>query len=158
MDLLLALVLTSTTFAAGTTVPKSMVAIPCDGENHSPALQWKGEPSGTRSFALILHDPDAPHAGGFYHWVLYNLPRDTHGIVRDAQLAANQTGRNDSSTTLGYFGPCPPPGKLHHYVLTLYALDIDNLNAAQPLSAGDLLDRMHGHILAIATVTATLER
>ncbi len=157
MDLLFALMLTSTTFAAGATVPQSMVAIPCGGENRSPELQWKGAPSATRSFALILHDPDAPHAGGFYHWVLYDLPPGTHSIARDARFAANQTGRNDTST-LGYFGPCPPPGKLHHYVFTLYALDVGTLNPPQPFTAADLLDRMRGHILAEATVTATLER
>lgn len=157
MDLLFALVLTSTTFAAGATVPNSMVAIPCGGANRSPELQWKGEPPGTRSFALILHDPDAPHAGGFYHWVLYDLPRSTHRIAPEAQFAADQTGRNDSST-LGYFGPCPPPGKLHHYVFTLYALDVDRLSPSQPLTAADLLVRMRGHILAEATDVATLER
>jgi Raf kinase inhibitor-like YbhB/YbcL family protein len=157
VDLLFALVLTSTTFAAGATVPNSMVAIPCGGANRSPELQWKGEPSTTRSFALILYDPDAPHPGGFYHWVLYDLPHTTHAIAPNTQFAANQTGRNDSST-LGYFGPCPPPGKLHHYIFTLYALDVDNLNPSQPFTAPDLLARMHGHILAEATYTATLER
>lgn len=156
MDLLLALVLTTTTFAAGSAVPKSMIAIPCGGENRSPELQWKNAPAGTRSFALILHDPDAPHAGGFYHWVLYDLPPSMHSIARNAQFAANQTGSNDTST-LGYFGPCPPPGKLHHYVFALYALDIANLNAPKPLSAPELLERMRGHILAEAALTGMLQ-
>ncbi len=157
MHLLLGLVLTTTTFVAGATLPKSMIATPCGGENHSPQLQFSGVPAGTRSLALILHDPDAPHAGGFYHWVLYDLTPDTRSIARNAEFAVNQRGRNDTAA-LGYFGPCPPPGKLHHYNFTLYALDIANLNPPQALSAAELLDRMRGHILAQATLTGTLER
>ena len=156
MDLLLALVLTTTTFAAGSTVPKSMIAVPCGGENHSPQLQWQSAPAGTRSFALILHDPDAPAEGGFFHWVLYDLAPGTHGLAYGAPVRASQTGRNGTGT-LGYFGPCPPPGKLHHYNFTIYALDIANLNPPQPLTATELLARMRGHILAQATLTGTLE-
>ncbi|HEX8807080.1 MAG TPA: YbhB/YbcL family Raf kinase inhibitor-like protein [Candidatus Aquilonibacter sp.] len=157
MHLLLALVLTSTTFTAGATVPKSMIALPCGGENRSPQLAWDGIPRGTRSLALLLHDPDAPATGGFYHWVLYDLDTNSRGIARAYQVPGNRTGRNDSGS-IGYFGPCPPPGKLHHYEFTLYALNIANLNPTQPLNASDLLDRMRGHILAQATLTATLQR
>ncbi|HTZ56293.1 MAG TPA: YbhB/YbcL family Raf kinase inhibitor-like protein [Candidatus Acidoferrum sp.] len=157
MSLLLALLVTTTTFAAGATVPNSMVAIPCGGENHSPQLHIEGVPAATRSLALILHDPDAPHAGGFYHWVLYDLPPNTRTLARDVQLDATQTGRNGTGS-LGYFGPCPPPGKLHHYHFTVYALDIATLHAVQPLSAEELLERMRGHILAQAEVVGVLER
>lgn len=148
MSLLLTLVLTSTTFAAGATVPASMIATPCGGSNISPHLAWSGVPNGTRSLALILHDPDAPHSGGFYHWVAYGFgPSDR---------VPTDVGSNDTGST-GYFGPCPPPGKLHHYVFTLYALDTP-VKSAQPLTATQLLQRMHGHILAQTTLTATLER
>lgn len=157
MHLLLALVLTSTTFASGATVPASMIALPCGGQNRSPQLAWSGIPSGTRSLALVLHDPDAPGSGGFYHWVLYDLGANDREIARAYQAPGNRTGRNDTGS-VGYFGPCPPPGKLHHYDFTLYALDIANLNPAQPLTAPELLERMRGHILAQATLTATLER
>jgi Raf kinase inhibitor-like YbhB/YbcL family protein len=146
--LLFALVLTSTTFTAGATVPKSMIAIPCGGENRSPQLRWSNLPAKTASLALILHDPDAPHPGGFYHWVAYGFgPKDA---------VPTDTGLNDTGST-GYFGPCPPPGNLHHYVFTLYALDT-SIASAQPLTATQLLDRMRGHILAQATLTATLKR
>jgi Raf kinase inhibitor-like YbhB/YbcL family protein len=157
VHLLLSLVLTSTTFVAGATVPKSMIAIPCGGQNRSPQLKWDDIPSGTRSFALILHDPDAPAAGGFYHWVLYDLDANYRTIARAYQLPGNRTGRNDAGS-IGYFGPCPPPGKLHHYDFTIYALDTAKLNPTQPLTAAELLDRMRGHILAQATLTATLQR
>jgi Raf kinase inhibitor-like YbhB/YbcL family protein len=148
VSLLLTLVLTTTTFAAGATVPTSMVAAPCGGSNVSPQLAWSGVPRGTRSFALILHDPDAPHPGGFYHWVAYGFgPGDR---------VPTDTGLNDTGST-GYFGPCPPPGRLHHYVFTLYALDTE-IKSAQPLTATQLLDRIRGHILARATLIGTLER
>jgi Raf kinase inhibitor-like YbhB/YbcL family protein len=148
VSLLLALVLTSTTFAANATVPKSMIALPCGGENRPPQLQWSNGPKSTVSLALVLHDPDAPHAGGFYHWIAYGFgPEDR---------VPTDTGLNDTGST-GYFGPCPPPGKLHHYNFTLYALDT-SIASAQPLTAASLLDRMRGHILAKATLTGTLER
>jgi Raf kinase inhibitor-like YbhB/YbcL family protein len=154
--LLAAMVLLSQTFTSGSTVPQSMVATPCGGSNVSPQLHWSGVPAGARSLALILHDPDAPHPGGFYHWVFFNLAPDVRSIDAGSQLPALQSGLNGTGNA-GYFGPCPPPGKLHHYNFTLYALDT-KLDASKPLDAAGLQDRMRGHILAQATLTGTLER
>ena len=146
MDLLLALVLVSATFQAGQTVPTSMAAVQCGGSNVSPQLAWHGVPRETRSFALIVHDPDAPHAGGFYHWVAYDLAPQDRSIAAGSQDPALRTGQNGTGST-GYFGPCPPPGKVHHYHFTLYALDT-RIESAQPLDAVQLQLRMRGHILA----------
>ena len=152
MNLLLALVLLSSTFVNGSTVPRAMVAVPCGGSNASPELHWSGVPAGTQSLAIITHDPDAPHPGGYYHWVAYNLPvRLTHLPV-SAAIAPARSGRNDTGS-LGYFGPCPPPGKVHHYHFTLYALDERSIHAGRPLTAEQLEVRIRGHILAQATLT-----
>ncbi len=158
MHLLLGLVLTTTTFVAGATVPKSMIANPCGGANVSPQLHWSNVPAGTRSFALILHDPDAPHPGGFYHWVFYNLAAGVRSLDAGAQLTASQSGINGTGSA-GYYGPCPPPGKLHHYNFTLYALATPiELDGGAPLDEAALRERMRGKILAQTTLTGTLER
>jgi Raf kinase inhibitor-like YbhB/YbcL family protein len=154
--MLLALVLTSATFVPGATVPATMVAIPCGGSNISPQLTWRDVPPATRSFALIVHDPDAPHVDGFYHWVAYNLAPDLRSVPAGSQLPALQSGRNGTGSA-GYFGPCPPPGNVHHYHFTLYALDT-LIDAAQPLDAAQLQARMQGHIVAQAELIGLYAR
>lgn len=156
MNLLLALLLTSATLANGATVPRAMVAVPCGGQNRSPQLSWSAVPRGAVSFALIIHDVDAPHPGGFYHWVLYDLPRGTRFVRSGTTPAGAAEGVNGTGAT-GYFGPCPPPGRLHHYHITLYALDT-RIRAAQPLTAPQLLDRMRGHVLAQAEIVGVFAK
>jgi len=108
----------------------------CSGKNLSPALQWSGAPAGTKSFALLCHDPDAPTGGaGWWHWLVLNIPASTGGLELDA---GNADGANlpDGAVQIatdfgapGYGGPCPPPGdKPHRYVFTLYALKVDRLD------------------------------
>jgi Raf kinase inhibitor-like YbhB/YbcL family protein len=151
VNLLLALVLVSSSFTDGATVPRMMVAVQCGGQNVSPPLRWSNVPAGTRSFALIVHDPDAPHPGGFYHWVIYDLPSTLQSLPISARIAAQRAGRNDTGS-VGYFGPCPPPGKVHHYHFTLYALDVAHIGTGRPLTATELQARMEGHILAQTTL------
>jgi Raf kinase inhibitor-like YbhB/YbcL family protein len=151
VNLLLALILLSSAFQNGGPLPKTAAAMPCGGSGVSPALQWSGAPPNTRSFALIVHDPDAPVAGGFYHWVLYDVPAQTSELATSARVPGNRSGRN-SYGTIGYGGACPPPGNAHHYRFTLYALDIPSVHATQPLTATELLARMQGHILAQTTL------
>jgi Raf kinase inhibitor-like YbhB/YbcL family protein len=116
--------LASSTFKPNATMPSSTEynQSGCNGANISPELHWSGAPKNTRSFALIVHDPDAPAPGGWYHWVVYNIPASTHNLVAGAKLRARQLGKT-SWNELGYGGPCPPPGAPHHYNFTLYALD-----------------------------------
>ncbi len=144
--------LQSSDFPAGGTIPLPSMALDCGGRNRSPELTWNGAPKNAKSFALILHDPDAPIPGGFYHWVVYNLPSSTNRLGGGAKLAPDQLGE----TTLGkpgYYGPCPPPGPAHHYVFTFYALDLPHVAAAAPLTAAQLQARIAGHVLAQGVLT-----
>jgi Raf kinase inhibitor-like YbhB/YbcL family protein/uncharacterized protein (TIGR00297 family) len=143
----MSLSLTIPAFTNGGKIPKG---ITCDGANLSPAISWSGTPSGARSLALIVEDPDAP-SGIFNHWVLYNIPPAlttlAAGQPQTASLASGgMQGRNSFRHT--YFdGPCPPAGKPHRYYFRLYALDIDPLLAAG-LDGAQLKKAMQGHILA----------
>lgn len=143
MPLLLAFMLTSSLFHGGAYLPRAMAARDCGGSNLVPALHWSGAPPRARSFALIVHDPDAPAPGGFYHWVAY----DGH----QGPPTGWTQGRNDTGS-LGYFGPCPPPGKAHHYHFTLYALDLPAIAAPHRLNARELLAAMRGHIVGEASL------
>ena len=153
MNLLLALVLLSSTFTNGATLPRATGAIPCGGSGVSPELHWSNAPAGTRSFALIVHDPDAPAAGGFYHWVLYDIPPDTTTLPESAQIRANRSGRNGFGT-IGYGGPCPPRHELHRYEFHVFAL-----NAPLAVAAGatrDAVDTaMSQHVLAEGVLVGT---
>ena len=116
----------------------------CSGENESPALEWANPPAGTKSFAIMVHDPDAPTGGsGFWHWVVYNIPADTKSLPAGAGKAdgsALPKGSVQGNTDVGapgFVGPCPPPGTPHHYNFTVYALKVDKLELpmANPTAA-----------------------
>jgi Raf kinase inhibitor-like YbhB/YbcL family protein len=106
----------------------------CTGKNLSPELHWSGAPEGTKSFAILVHDPDAPTGSGFWHWIVYNIPADASSIpgeAGDPKKKGMPSGvvqaRNDYGTP-GYGGPCPPPGKPHHYHFRLFALKVPKLD------------------------------
>ncbi len=149
-----ALALTSDDFRSGGTIPAALMAAQCRGSNRRPVLRWANVPTGVRSFALIERDPDAPIPGGFYHWVVYDVPAGTRS------LGASDAGRTGVSSTgqARYFGPCPPPGPAHHYVFTLYALDVAHVGAAATLTGPQLEADVRGHILARATLEGTAAR
>lgn len=140
-----AIQLTATAFPSGQRIPASFT---CDGANTSPALAWSDPPAGTKSFALIFDDPDA---GGFVHWVIFNLPPTARslpaGVPTQGQLPdGSLQGKNDFPG-MGYAGPCPPGHSDHHYRLVLYAVD-----SVLPLQSGatkqQVEDALKGHILA----------
>ena len=113
----------------------------CVGENVSPALSWSNPPAGTQSFALLMHDPDAPTGSGWWHWVVYNIPASVSSLpagAGDPQKnllpAGAVQGRTDFGTS-GYGGPCPPPGKPHRYYLRLYALKVAKLDVPADATA-----------------------
>jgi hypothetical protein len=139
---------------AGHAIPKVFMARECGGKNRSPSLAWSGAPHGTASFAIVMHDADAPIPGGFYHWVLYNLPSQTHGLEPDVKVAADQLGQTSAART-EYHGPCPPPGPAHHYTITVYALDLAHVPAATPLTGSELEQSIDGHVLARSVLEAT---
>lgn len=143
-------------FANGSTIP---TVYTCGGANQSPPLKWEGVPAGTRSLALILKDPDAPR-GTFIHWVLYNLSANLRELYKDVARGSTvtlaQQGRNGLGRQ-GYFGPCPPPGKLHHYHFVLYAVDT-KLALASGATAAQVESALRGHVLASVDLVGTYER
>lgn len=135
----------------------------CDGENISPALEWSQVPEGTKSFALIVDDPDAPDPANprmtWVHWVLYNIPATVSSLpegVKDKDLPEGTLqGLNDWKKT-GYGGPCPPVGK-HRYFHKLYALDIVLADLMRPTKA-KLEKAMEGHVLSKAELIGLYQR
>ena len=115
----------------------------CSGKNVSPALKWSGAPKGTKSFALLVHDPDAPTGGaGWWHWIVVNIPASATELKKDAGKADGSNlpaGAAQVSTDFGapgWGGPCPPVGdKPHRYQFTLYALKIERLELPQGATA-----------------------
>lgn len=152
-----ALIVTSRAFQEGAPIP---VTCTCDGENLSPELAWAGTPPGTVSIAVILEDPDAP-GGVFIHWVLYNLPGETAGLMTGvpkgtllpdgSEQGVNSFGRSS------YSGPCPPKGQRHRYFFRVFALD-RKVMIRGSATAGDLRTAMGGHILAEGHLMGTYRR
>ena len=123
--------LTSTDFKAGGNITQKNAGhiMGCTGEGKSPALEWKNPPAGTKSFALMVHDPDAPTGSGFWHWIVYNIPADATSLPEGAGDAAGAGQGNTDMGKPGYVGPCPPPGpKQHHYNFMLFPLKVDKLD------------------------------
>jgi Raf kinase inhibitor-like YbhB/YbcL family protein len=151
-------------FALSSPVTGPNVPIPkkytCDGADVSMPLEWQDPPKGARSFALVADDPDAP-GRTWVHWVIYNLPADARrlpeGVPTTKTLPdGSGQGMNDFGR-LGYGGPCPPPGRPHRYVFTLYALDAV-LATAPGASKASLLKAMAGHVLGQAQWTGRYGR
>ncbi len=136
-----AFVLSSLDFADGGTMHRRQVNEQCGGENISPALHWRNPPAGTKSFALLMHDPDAPGAEGFWHWIVYDIPATATslpagaGNVRRRLMPTGVIQGRSSFGTMGYGGPCPPPGKPHSYYFRLYALPDATLNVPPDATA-----------------------
>ena len=196
--------LTSTAFADGGRIPADLAFCAIDSathvklsENMNPDLRWSEVPAGTKSLALICHDPDVPSRGDdvnkegrtvpatlprvdFFHWVLVDLPPDSAPISR-GEFSRGVTSRgkpgpgaprgakhgiNDytvwfagdkdmAGNYFAYDGPCPPwnDERVHHYVFTLYALDVAQLTLGSAFSGSDARKALTGHILAQATLT-----
>ncbi|HEY6199999.1 MAG TPA: YbhB/YbcL family Raf kinase inhibitor-like protein [Candidatus Binatia bacterium] len=146
----------SPAFQAGGDIPRKHT---CDGGDVSPALSWTDAPVGTRAFALIIDDPDAP-GGTWVHWVLYDLPGNakelSEGIAADKPPGGAKQGVNDFRKA-GYGGPCPPAGAPHRYFFKLYALD-----APTDLKPGatkqQLLAAIKGHVLGEAELVGRYGR
>lgn len=141
--------ITSPSFTNGGDIAKKFT---CDGADISPQLTWNEPPAGTKTFALLVDDPDAP-AGNWNHWTMWNLPSSLRGLPegvgKDAQLSdGSEQGENDFGKT-GYNGPCPPKGKPHRYYFKLFALGT-NLELKAGAKKKGLEAAMEGHILAQA--------
>jgi len=145
----------STAFADGGWIPALHT---CEGADLSPALEWSGEPAGTRSVALIVDDPDAP-AGIWNHWLLWDIHPATHNLAQGFKAGAvGLSGRNDFGRT-GYGGPCPPKGHgPHRYFFKLYALGLESLGLQEGKKRADLDRAISGHVLAEAQFMGRFER
>lgn len=137
----------------------------CSGKNISPALAWSGAPEGTQSFALLVHDPDAPTGGaGWWHWLVVNIPATATGLAKGAGKADGSklpAGAAQVATDFGgpgWGGPCPPVGdKAHRYNFTLYALKVERLDTsgANASLAGYMVN---GNAIGKATLTGKFAR
>jgi Raf kinase inhibitor-like YbhB/YbcL family protein len=149
--------LSSTAFSHQGSIPPRHT---CEGEDLAPPLAWSDAPSGTKSFALIVDDPDAPDPAAptmtWVHWVVYNLPAGTHALPEGGRLPAGaHSGLNDWHRT-GWGGPCPPIGR-HRYFFKLYALDAVLPQMRSPNKAA-LEQAMKGHVLAQAELIGTYQK
>lgn len=156
-DSTMSFALTTTAFSPGGEIPARYT---CSGANLSPALAWTDVPAGARSLALIADDPDAP-MGTWTHWLVWNLPaRDgalPEGVPSHEVLANGARQGTTDFRRIGYGGPCPPPGRSHHYFFTLYALDA-SLNLMPGSTRSELEAAMKPHVLAKAEVMGTFRR
>ncbi|WP_435103632.1 YbhB/YbcL family Raf kinase inhibitor-like protein [Arhodomonas sp. AD133] len=129
----------------------------CQGENISPALSWSGAPEGTKSFALTARDPDAPTDGGWWHWIVYDLPATSDSLRRGASAQALPQGAAQATNDFGqraWGGPCPPKGdEPHRYRFKVYALDTSELEIPEDATPAMADARIQAHALDKATLT-----
>ncbi|MGH9370351.1 MAG: YbhB/YbcL family Raf kinase inhibitor-like protein [Vicinamibacterales bacterium] len=145
----MAFAITSPAFAEGATVPQQFT---CDGNDAPPPIKLSNPPQNTRSFAVIMDDPDAPK-GTFTHWLAYDIPANN----AELQSEAGKTLRNSFGRE-GYGGPCPPPGHgPHRYFFTVYAVDVPVLALAGE-TRQDLEKALETHALARAQLMGKYER
>jgi Raf kinase inhibitor-like YbhB/YbcL family protein len=136
----------------------------CQGANVSPALNWTGAPTGTKSFAVTVYDPDAPTGSGWWHWVVFNIPASAKGLPKNvsAQTDLLPAGSVQSRTDFGkpgYGGPCPPVGdKPHRYQFTLYALKVDKLPLDENAPAAMVGFYLHQNLIKKTVLNARYGR
>lgn len=153
----MAFMITSPAFDSGDVIPTRYTR---DGENLSPPLEWQEAPPETKSFLILVEDPDAP-SGTFRHWAIYNLPASETGLPEGAS-GQSQGGAGEGVNGFGnarYDGPQPPKGHgPHHYHFRLAALDVPQLNVSTSAKAEDIWAKAQPHIIAEAEMVGTYER
>lgn len=147
----------SSSFLEGGNIPNIYT---CESENISPKLIWSGNPEGTKSFVLIVTDPDAP-SGTWTHWTIYNIPPESMSLSKNMPKIGGledgiKQGEN-SFKDIGYGGPCPPKGMAHRYYFKLYALDKE-LDLPGGVKKIKLLKAMKGHVLGYAKTMGKFKR
>lgn len=149
--------LRSSGFSDGAAIPRRFT---CDGEDVSPALEWSGMPTGTRSFVLLCDDPDAP-GGTFHHWAAYDIPAERTGLAEGAAEDASATPKQalNDFRKRGYGGPCPPHRHgVHHYHFRLLALSVDRLPLRTNPSCRDVEREARKHLIAEASLVGLYQR
>ena len=152
---------TSTEIKPGARIAQAQVykGFGCEGGNVSPSLEWTNPPAGTKSFAVTVYDPDAPTGSGWWHWLIFNIPANVRSLSAGAGDPASgkaPPGAVQSRTDFGqpgYGGPCPPKGKPHRYVFTVFALDAARLALPARFGGPDVRKAIEGHVLAQAAIT-----
>ncbi|KAA8387975.1 kinase inhibitor [Acetobacter sp. DmW_136] len=157
----MAFVLTSPAFVNGDTLPQAQVynGMGQHGQNLSPALEWKDAPAGTKSFVVTVYDPDAPTGSGWWHWVVVNIPATITELPTGAGSAGDKLPKGALQVRTdfgvpGYGGAAPPPGRVHRYVFTVYALDVPTLDVQADSSPALVGFMVNHHKLASASLTA----
>jgi Raf kinase inhibitor-like YbhB/YbcL family protein len=154
-----AIFFSSTLFAQGFTINSNDISgqlstnqvfngFGCTGKNMSPKLSWENAPKGTKSFAITIYDPDAPTGSGWWHWVVFDIPKNINSLIQNAsELGTLPKGSIEGTTdygTSGFGGACPPKGdNAHQYIMTVYALDTEKLGLdknASPALVGYMLN------------------
>lgn len=157
--------LTSTSVGGQATMKEVFNGFGCTGENVSPQLSWSNAPEGTKSYAITMHDKDAPTGSGWWHWVVFDLPATTTSLaagagdpVRGLMPAGTIQAKTDFGAP-GYGGPCPPPGHgPHQYLVTVYALKTDKLGLDASASPAVVGYNASAQALAKASIVFYYER
>ena len=152
-----ALTITSAAFTNDSNIPSKFT---CDAgqTSPSPALAWKDAPAGTKSFVLIVHDPDVPQIpGGFTHWVLFDIPASAKELPEGFQVGSIGVSGNMGMRRQGWMGPCPPTG-VHHYHFMLSALDVPSLGLQAGATKADVEKAMQGHVIGTAETVGVYQR
>jgi len=133
----------------------------CTGENISPHLSWENAPKGTKSFAVTVYDPDAPTGSGWWHWLVFDIPKDTMSLKKDfgskehKDIVQSVTNYGKS----GFGGACPPKGdKAHRYVFTVYALNTDKLGLDKNTNPAIVGYYLNNHAIAKASLISYYKR
>lgn len=143
---------TSDAFQNGQPIPTEFT---CDGDNDTPTIKWSEPPAGTRAFALVIDDPDAP-GGTFRHWGVFDIPASARSVGSQQRVG---TEVNNDKGTKGYTGPCPPKGNgIHHYHFKLFALDTDKLGLSADAKVVDVEKAAAQHAIAQGELVGTYER
>lgn len=132
----------------------------CVGENVSPQLSWANPPAGTKSYALLMFDPEGRPPGGVSHWVAYGIPVSVTGFEEGevSKQTEKYVGGKSLMNLPHYFGPCTPPGAPHHYTFTLIATDLEP-NALQPgLTRDELIKALEGHAKGATGIIGTFSK
>jgi Raf kinase inhibitor-like YbhB/YbcL family protein len=156
-----ALTLTSPDF--GEKISIEQVYPDCGGANISPELIWENAPKNTKSFAITMFDPDAPTDHGWWHWMVVNIPADINKFPKNAGNPESEyfdlglQTLNDYGE-VGYGGPCPPPGKPHRYIITVYALDVPGFEVDRNINPQILAKAIEEHTIAKASIKGLYAR
>jgi Raf kinase inhibitor-like YbhB/YbcL family protein len=131
----------------------------CVGENISPALNWSNPPAGTKSFALLMFDPEGRPPGGVSHFVAYGIPASVTGF-EEGELSKpgdKFVGGTSTMKLSNYFGPCTPPGAPHHYTFVLMATDLEPAALKPGLTREEVMKELDGHVKVAAGLIGTFQ-